>query len=312
MSKMNLLSSIQIYQDPSPTNNPLQSTANWTSSNIGVEVNEPETRNLKVAGNQSEVLFSGVVETDVDNTTTFDLIKKLDVSATYILKHNSGTAPNFRTDKDIGGDATTQYTITKSGSLLTFTYSGGLSPDFSNLQFGDEVRLGTAFDMFNRGVFKLLNSSIDSFVIENMMGVGEVVTLGADPEEQLSIYSSEGVQKGQKIKIEDDFASYSHGVYEITDVYPNAIEFNIAKDLPQETDILSNVVVYKNSKSFIYLEYDKKCSLIINGVEHKDLKPLQIGAKKNSGIFMRTGDMYSAIIKNETTDVMSVLVISAE
>jgi hypothetical protein len=312
MAKMNLLSSIQIYKDLSPTNNPLQSTANWTSSHSGIEVDEPETRNLKVASKQTEVLFSGEIETDVDNTTSFDLTKKVGVSNTYVLKHNSGTAPAFRTARVIAVDDTTEFTVTKSGALVTFTHSAGAAPDFSSLQFGDEVRLGSQFNMFNAGKFQLLNSTSDSFTIENMVGVAETVVLGASFEEQLSIYSADGVQIGHKVKIGDDFASYSHGVYEITDVAPDYLEINVAKDLPEETDVLAEPVVYSTSKAFIYLEYDKACTLIINGVEIHDLKPLSIGAKKAPGVFLRSGDMTSAAIRNESLDLLSVLVISAE
>jgi hypothetical protein len=312
MAKMNLLASIQVYKDTSPTNNPLQSTANWTSSHSGIEVDETETRNLKVASKQTEVLFSYEIETGLDSTTSFDLSKKSGVLNTYTLSHNSGTVPSFRDERGIDVDETTEFTITKSGALVTFTHSGGQAPDLSSAQFGDEVKIGSQFNMFNQGKFQLLNKTTDSFTIENMLGTVETVILGSSFEEQLSIYSASGVQIGQKIKISNNFVNYSHGVYEITDVAPDYLEFSAAKDLPEEQNVLANIVVYNNSKSFIYVEYDKNCTLVINGVEMHDLKPLSIGSKKAPGIFMRSGDMYSAFIQNNSLDLMSTLVISAE
>jgi hypothetical protein len=307
---MNLLTSIQVYKDASPTNNPTQSTANWTSNQQGIEVSEPETRNLKVASKQTEILFSGVVETDVDNTTTFDLTKKSGVSSTYILKHNDSTAPNFRADREIDVDDTSQFTVTKSGALLTFTHSGGTAPDFSNLVFGDEVRIGIDFDVFNRGKYKLLSFTANSFTVENFVGVGETVTLSAS--DQIIIYSADGVQIGQKVTIGAGFAGFSQGTYEITDVGVDFLEINVAKDLPEEFNVLSQPMVYSSSKSFMYLEYDKNCTLFVNGVNVGALKPLSIGVKKAPGVFLRTGDMFSAEIRNDSLDLMSVLVISAE
>ena len=310
MAKLNILTSIQIYKDSSPTNNPLQSTANWTSSNIGVEVSEPETKNLIVASQQRETLFSGVVETSVDNTTTFDLLKKSGVSNTYILRHNSGTAPEFRQERAILVDNTTELSVSKSGSLVTLTHTGGAAPDFSSVIFGDVIVLGNSFDVFNRGRFKVLNSTVNSITFENIVGVAENITLSDSSD--LQIFSADGVQVGQKVKISAGFSVYSQDVYEITEVLPDSIEFNSGKQLPEEDDILSQIVVYKNSKSIIYLEYDKQCTLIVNGVERKGLKPLSIGTKKTSGIALEVSDIYSAEIKNESLDQMNVLMITAE
>lgn len=310
MSKLNLITSIQIYQDASPTNNPLQSTANWTNSAQGVEVSEPETRTLKVASQQSEVLFSGVVSTDNDNTTTFDLTKKPSVSNTYILSHNSNTAPNFRQDREISLGLDTEFTLSKTGALLTFTWSDGQQPDFTGLQFGDEVLIQGPFDISNRGTFKLLASTPSSFTVENYAGVAEVVTVQSVSD--ILIFSSLGVQIGQKVKLGASFAGYSQGVYEITSVKPNELEFNTSKFLPEELNVQAEIVVYKNSKAFVYIEYDKQCSLTINGVERKNLKPFQVGVKKANGIVMEVSDMYEATIKNESLETLSVLVISAE
>jgi hypothetical protein len=310
MAKLNLLTSIQVYKDSSPTNNPLQSTANWTNSQIGVEVSEPETKNLKIQPQQSEVLFSGVVPTDANNTTLYSIQKKVGVSNIYILSAVGGTLPNFRQNRGVNANNTTQITISKSGALMTLTHSGGTAPNFSNLQFGDILELGNSFDVLNRGKFKILSYTSNTVTVENYAGVVEVVTLANGND--LIAYSANGVQVGQKVKIGANFAGYTRGVYEITDVGPNHLEFNSAKGIPAESNVLASIVVYKNSKSFLYIEYDKVCSLTINGVERSGLKPLSVGAKKAAGFVLEVSDMYSAEIKNESTDVMNVLLISAE
>jgi hypothetical protein len=312
MAKLNILTHINIYQDPSITNNPSQNNVRWTNDLQGVEVTDPESKTVNINGMQKETLFSGVIETSVDNTTTFDLVKKSGVSNTYILKHNSGTAPQFREGRDIQTDDTSQVTITKSGSLLTFTASGGALFDTSDIEFGDTVRIGNVFNMFNVGVFKILSKTSDSFTIENIIGVAETVVLGTDYEKQLSIYSSDGVQIGQNLKITANFSQYSRDIYEITDVGIDYLELHTTKGLPEELDVQAEVVVYKDSKGFIYIECDKPCSIIIDGIDQGQVKPLTFGTKKKIGIFMRTGFMYSAEIKNNSTDVATITVITAE
>jgi hypothetical protein len=113
--KMNLFTQVNIYSDSSITNNPLQNNVNWTNNAQGIEVNEPDSRSLIVYPGQTEVLFSGVVATGVDNTTTFNLEINPDISNTYKLSHEDGTAPAFRVSRAIGVDATTQFAISSSG-----------------------------------------------------------------------------------------------------------------------------------------------------------------------------------------------------
>ena len=312
MAKMQLINHINIYEDASPTNNPAKNNVRWTNTIDGIEVSEPESRSLKVGGKQTETLFSGIVTTNVNGTTSFDLTQKPGVSGTYVLKHNSGTGPNFRTKRNIGTDATSQVTITKSGALLTFTASGGIAFITTNMVFGDSVRIGSAFSIYNRGTYKLLSFTSNSFTIENIGGVAENLTLGASFDDQIRVYSAAGVQIGDKVKVTSNFSGYSQDVYEITDVDPEYLEIHSNKSLPEELNVLAQVVVYNTSKTFFYIECDKPCTLFIDGIDQGQIKPFVFGTRQRSGVFMRTGSMYSAEIRNDSVDIASVLVISAE
>lgn len=312
MAKLQLITHVNIYEDASQTNNPAKNNVRWTNSIDNVEVSEPESRSLKVAGKQTETLFSGVVDTDVDGTTTFNLNIKPSVSGTYVLKHNAGTAPAFRTKRALGTDATSQVTVTKSGALLTFTASGGTAFVTTGMVYGDSVRLGNIFSIYNRGVYKLLSFTSNSFTVENIAGVVESVTLGATFDDEIRVFSAEGVQIGDKVKLPANFSGYSQDVYEITDVDPEYLEIHTNRAIPEETNIQAQVVVYSTSKTFFYIECDKPCTLFIDGINQGQIKPFFFGTKQKSGVFMRTGSMYSAEIRNDSVDLANVLIISAE
>lgn len=309
---MQLINHINIYEDASVTNNPAKNNVRWTNTIEGIEVSEPESRSLRVAGKQTETLFSGVVPTSIDGTTTFDLTIKPSVSGTYVLKHNAGTQPNFRTKRNLATDATSQVTITKSGALLTFTASGGTLFSTAALVFGDSVRIGPAFSVYNQGLYKILSFTSTSFTIENIAGVVQNVTLGATFDDEIRAFSANGVQIGDKVKITANFSGYSQDVYEITDVDPEYLEIHTNKSIPEESNVQAQVVVYSTSKTFFYIECDKPCTLFIDGVNQGQIKPFFFGTKQRSGVFMRTGSMYSAEIRNDSVDLANVLIISAE
>lgn len=312
MAKMQLINHINIYEDASITNNPAKNNVRWTNSIDGVEVSEPESRSLRIGSKQTETLFSGVVPTSVDVTTRFNLSPKPLVSGTYVLKHSAGTAPVFRVQRAIGTDATSEVTVTKSGSIMTFTASGGTLFVTTGLVFGDSVRIGDGFNTYNQGVFRIIGFTSTTFIVENFLGVAETVTLGATFADQVRVFSPTGVQIGDKVKIVSNFSEYSQDSYEITDINPEYLEFHSNKILPEELNVLSQVVVYNSSKIFFYIECDKPCTLTIEGLSQGQVKPFVFGTKQKSGVFMRTGSMYSASIMNDSADPANILVISAE
>lgn len=316
--KLNIFTTVNIYSDSSITNNPLQNNVNWTNNAQGIEVNEPESKNITVYPGQTETLFSGVVATAVDNTTTFNLEINPEISNTYKLSHEDGTAPAFRVARSLAADATTQITVTVSGSLAILSHTAGTAPNLASVVVGDNIRLGAGFGESNRGVFSVIQKTSSSLTIVNSKAVGEVVVLGADFADDLMVYSSNGVQIGQKVKISEGFSVYSNGTYEIVDVAPSYLIFASTKGLPEELDILSEVVIFSNSKSFIYIEADRDCSVTFDGIAQGLIKPLKFGVgttnsiRSKPGIYMRTGDVYSATIKNESEYAANILVISAE
>lgn len=315
MSKMNLLNHINIYEDSNATNNPTMNNVKWTLDEQGLDLSEPCSKSLKLQSGQNLSLFSGLVAISDDGTTNYNIALKAGTANTYRIEHNSGTLPIFRVARVSGADATTEVTVTKNGPILTFTSTGGtaLSLIIGGAVVGDEVRIGSKFNASNQGKYKILALTATSFQVENLAGQAEgPITLDAGFETEIQIFSSNGVQIGDKVELQSGFSSITLGIYEITDVNPKYIDIYSIKALPAETSINTQLKIYNNSKQFIYVEANKKLSISIDGVVVGKIEQLKAGTSLKKGIFMKSGSMYEASIVNESSDEATVFFVAAE
>lgn len=313
MSKLNILTSIFGYEDENPTNNPSKSIVRWTTDLQGIEIKEPKSETIKLTPNQSKLLFSGMVSLLDDNTTTYDIILKPSTTNTYMIMYNDGTAPEFRQSRNISSDATTEIDVTKNGPLLTFTANSGTIWDLNEVEIGDEVRIGGVFNLQNQGKYKILSKTATSITIESSSGIAEgPVVLGITFASQVQIYSSTGVQVGDKVDLESGFSPVSFGAYEITDVTSEYIEIFSSKVLPEEIAVQTTLNIYTNQKKFIYIESDKKLNIKINGIISNKIEPIQFGTKQKPGIFLNTASVYSLEIENKSLDTATVFFVTAE
>jgi hypothetical protein len=313
MSKMNVLLSLNLYQDSNATNTPSKSHSKWSNDLQGIEISKPVSASTSLAPGASLTLFSGEVTVSDDNTTKYDLALKAGTSNTYVLTYNTGTAPAFRTARNPGAGATTVVTVTKNATLLTFTSTVDAFDLITNsVAVGDEVRLGSLFNTLNQGKYTILARTATTFTIENASGVGEAVTLGAGFAAQVLMYSAAGVQVGDNVKIDAGFSSVSFGTYDITDVTATYLEFYSGKTLPTETAIYENLQVFNTSKKFIYIESSQSIALTIDGSSHGTIDPIQYGTSTKPGMFLKNSDMYSASITNNTLETAEVYYCCAE
>lgn len=317
MAKLNLLVHINAYEDQNPSNDPSKNNVKWTNEAQGLSIEEPESKSLSLPSGQSHTLFSGNIAISADATTTWDL--ELVSTSVYRLVHNAGTAPNFRVARSTGADATTEITVTKNASLLTFTSSAGtpLALILGGATIGDEVRIAAPFASSNQGKFKILSLNATSFVVQNNSGVAETQVLGVDFAESIEIFSANGVQVGQKVDIVDGFSPVTFGTYEIKDVNPNWIEFVSGMALPLETNVSNNpeaIVVYNNAKQFLYLETNQTLDVVIDGdtITTHALKPMCYGSSTKPGILMLSASIKSVSITNTSVNTAKVFYVTAE
>lgn len=317
--KLNLLIHLNGYQDSNPSNNPSLNLFKWSRDHQGLDIQEPESKSLSLPAGQSLTLFSGSISTSADITTTWNIALKSGTSNTYKISKASGTSPVFRTQRTSGADATTQITVTKNATLLTFTSTGGtaLNLIIGGVVVGDEVRIGNLFNSANRGKFKVLSRTATSLTIENSAGIAEgPITLGAGFTEQFDVFSSAGVQVGDKVDLITGFSSVSFGTYEITDVSPDYIEIYSLSALPSETSISNNpsaLFIYRSSKSFVYIESSQKLEIKIDSsATPNGLEPMNAGTTLKPGVFMSSSSMKSLEITNKSQDVADIFYVIAE
>lgn len=319
MSKLNLLIGLNGYEDVNPTNNPNMNCFKWDRFIQGADIQEPSSTKAVMSPDQEISLFSGNVSTNADGTTTWDIYLKSGTANTYVLKHNGGTAPDFRVLRNTGADATTEITVTKNGKVLTFASTGGTALNLivGNVIVGDEVRIGSLFSVPNQGKYKLLSVTATSFSVENEVGVAEAsIVQDTDFANQIRIYSNAGVQISDKVDIIANFSPATFNTYEITDVADNYVEFFSLDSLPQEVAIANSpsaITIYREAKTFLYIEASTKLQITIDGsATPQVIEPLQAGKDKQQAFFLYTGTMRSVSIKNVSQTSSNVFYVTAE
>ena len=319
MSKLNLLVNINSYEDDNPSNNPTMNHVKWNRLIEGIDIEEPASRLINLAPGQSESLFEGVISTNDDNTTTWDIALKTGSQTIYRLSLNSGTAPDFRTKRASGADATTEVTVTKNANVVTFTSTGGTLFQLltNGAVVGDIARIGDVFNTANQGKFTIIALTETSFSVENASGVEETsIILDTNFEDQVNIHSRDGVQEGDKIDITTGFSVVTQGVYELTDVSHDYVEFSTASALPEETGIANNPKafdIYRDAKSFVYIESSESLDIKINGTTvTNSIEPVTVGSKRKPGVFLSTSTIRSAEIENTSQSFASVFYVTAE
>lgn len=319
MNKLNLLVHLNGYQDANASNNPSQNNFKWQRDFQGLNINEPASKSLTLPAGQTASLFSGSVSTSADNSTTWNIALKAGTSQTYVISKASGTSPAFRTARVSGADATTQVTVVKNANLLVFSSTGGTALNLiaGGVAVADEVRIGTAFNVVNQGKFKILARTATSFTIENPAGQAEgPITLGSGFADQINIFSANGVQVGDKVDIVAGFSSVSFGTYEITDVSPDSIEIYSVDSLPAESGVSNNpsaFLIYRDAKSFVYIESDKALQIQIDGsASPNKLQPMIAGTTLVPGVFMSSSSMKSLNVTNMSLETATIFYVTAE
>jgi hypothetical protein len=316
MSKFNILFHIQNYKDATPTNTPQMSHFKWTREQQGLSSDAPISQEFALAPSESKDLFNGSRTLSHNGSTEYSLYKKPLVSNTYILEWNgNGAAPAFRTSRAIGSDATTEITVTKNGDLVTLTNTAGTAIDLVTglVVVGDLVSLGAEFNSANQGVFKILSRTANSLSLENSSGSAEVVVLGASYETALEIFSSNGVQVGDTLKILGGFSPVSRESFDITAVYSDRVEFFSAKVLPEESDVQTNAIsIYSSAKKFIYIESSDKITLTINGTSQVTVEPFVEATGNKPGMYFQKSTIWSLSCSNDSINMATIYLAAIE
>jgi hypothetical protein len=324
MSKFSMSIFLQSYDDHHSSNAPSRSSLKWNRDLNSIFVNNPTNQADTVAPGETRVVFNGLRTLGQNGSTSYSIALKPLSSNTYVLSWaGAGAAPNFRTPRTTGADATTQVTTVVNGPIVTFTSTGGTNFNLTSggCIVGDYVTIGNEFNTLNQGTFKLLALTATSFTIENPTAVGEgPITLGSSFATQVQIFSAAGAQVNDTIVISGGFSATTVGSYVVTAVYAESLEFFSASALPIESNIVTQVTIYSNAKTLVYIESDSALDVILNGVDIGQIEPFVISnvalpslpPKVVPGVFMLKSTIYSLSVTNNGISPANIFFAAVE
>jgi len=298
------------------SNSPSKNFFKWTRENQS-SISQALSETFQIAPGTSQTLFSGTVSLTQDGTTQYSLALAPFQSSTYQLTNTGGLAPQFRTYRDIGLDATTQVMTSINGPILTYTFTGGTLPSLTSVQPGDNVLIGSDFNILNQGatgIWQIISKTSNSFSVVNPTGYVEgPITLGSGFANQIRIFSADGVQIGDTLVISSGFSPVSWGSYQITLVTDYYLQFSFTGSLPSETGINTEVAVYSVAKTMVYMESDQNLTLTLNGGSPgPTIVPIVSNGSVFPGMFLLNGSVYSLSVTNNSINVANVTLLSAE
>lgn len=324
-SKLNIQINSICYQDIQPSNNPNIRVFDLSYKLTGLSAQEPSSKTFNLLPNSTTSIFSGVRSTSVDNTTEFDIVRPDASKDIYrILWNGSGTAPAFRSDRNLGLDNTSVIAITVNGPVATYTSTSGTLMDTSSVQVGDVIQIfnGAGPSISNQGKFVIISKTATSFSVQNTAASAQTFTV---LDTELFLCYSNGAsgnnpQIGDKIILSSGFSSSSFGTYEIYDVTSEWIDIKsaLSSGMAEETGVIpgsSGMIIYSNAKNFVLIAAQGKCVARFNGDTGNSniIEPATTnGDPERPGVFLKQGTAYSLEIVNLTNQNINVLVASVE
>lgn len=319
---LNVNSSHVSFGDNAVASNPRLNYFSWLRRIDGVEVRNPRAEAFVIEPGQSKIIFDGA-RLSLTDSTFLDLTLSTVTSGRYRLAYASGTVPGFRTDRgvDLNGVAVTMEVLPNASLRLSVG-----SSEFSGVSTGDIVLIPSEatgdsespFNALNVGYWRVLARTNTELTLvrlagEIFEGTGEEVTV--TDASQVQVFSVAGVQVGDKMEITDDFPVDVQKTFTVTAVTANWIEFSCTVPLPSVSGVPGGAVrFYGSGKRFLRIEVDQEGAVQLNGSTDLSnrLSPLIPADSDKVAWFEKFGPSYSLTIKNLSSDVMNVNVLTAE
>ena len=343
MPYLNFVSRILAFSDVSPNSNPQRRLVDWSRSLLSIPVSRPLNQVFDIQPLSEVSVFDGTRTLSYTGTSQFSLALVTNTVDLYRLTWTgTGTAPIFRTDRApnilnqfSGGTGAVGYinitpqpnqTVTVTNTDIT----GTPLATWSSVQVGDNVFIPgvttgdeVVFNPMNEGLWIVLGISSDFKALTLGRVPGTVYSASTTIDSQVlddlsefQVFSSSGVQTEDTLDLMSGFSSQALRAYEIVGITPTWIEFRSSLPLASETVVpgAGSLNIYSSQKSFISIETDQELAVKLNGdtSEHNRITPTLIDGGDRVGIFNKVGTVYSLSLKNRSTSVATVTLISME
>lgn len=305
------------------SDNPAQRIFDWTRRMYSLEINGPVGDTKLLAPGQSYAIFDSTRTSPLDNTSVLSLAIFDPSISLYRLSVTAG-ASGFRTPRSISNVTSCQVTV-NNNALAVFNFPLAV---ISGVVPGDIMRVkGVALNDVGPFAFNPLNSGLWVVVAasgttvqcvrlatDSFSGVSETVTTATA---NFQIYSSDGIQVGDKVDISGSLSSVSQRIYTISDVTPTTIDFVSALALPTETGVsftAGTISFYSDAKKFIYIEVDQEAVVQLNADTSNNNKICPIAAANAMliGYFHKWGSAYRCEVVNRSIFPMNLRFFTGE
>jgi len=306
---LNMVNQLLAYNDTGgTTDNPKQRSFDWVRRYSDISISNPVSDTRIVPPGASLTVFDGIRSTGVTGGTTFNVVLMSGQDSSYRL--TASTADAFRTARAVSG-VTSCAVAVNNNCMASFNFTAAT---LTGVIVGDIMRLDSGVDPLNQGVWIVVGISGTSVSCvrptgEPFSGINESAAAPV-----VSFYSSNGVQKGDRIVLGAGFSPVSQKTFEVADARPTTLDFISASPLPAETAIAGSLIVYTSAKRMIYCEADQECVLRFNGDtgDSNKVSPIAASDQDLPGFFHKWGDMYSCVIVNKSVNALKVKFLLGE
>jgi hypothetical protein len=332
---LNLFLKLAVYSDGAPTLFPKLRDVDWDRQFEGVPSGDDFDRRVEVPPASSVTVATTARALTQDATTQYTVSQPDPDANTFRYRWTGGTNPTLRTARTPGDDVTTQFTVTRVGSVVRFAATGGTIPNFvaGGTVVGDTLNIEATtpgnvspFNPLNQGEWTIVTVATTYVEVLNRDGVPEgPITLGtrADGLPVLSAYSAAGVQDGDEARVTSTAFNIQNReslkVTKITSLYFDVSNASPgAPEGPITLGAADGIVFYPSLWRWIYVESDQRVSVRINGdtSDHVEVEPVVLGSpddgQKAVGIYLQHGNAYTVVIANNGIFPADCKVILAE
>jgi hypothetical protein len=276
--------------------------------------NDTSDRNV-VNPNQIKTISSTARTLLADNTTQFAWQQHLRTSGSTrcrLLWTGTGTAPNFRTNRNIGGAADTVVTFSRLNDYVArITQTAGTAFNLAGVQIGDFIKIDVTNDYLtspfatsNQKEFlvQAVGANYLDFV-DNGNSSEEVVTLGADFAKVIKVLSQGDVLLGDTLSIESatGINPSNVGAFEVVNVSDNFVEFVNPLCVEQTlTNIATSIVVYEYLIGMICIRASGPFSVRFGA----QTEWTQVGLLGGFAMFFASVNTHKVQIKNTDSQVL--------
>jgi hypothetical protein len=265
MANLNLNYKFLIYEDCANKNPEIQ-LPNISKNIEGIVVDFDKSERLAIYSNEIKDIATTQRNVLWNSTTELEIYQPVASSDNRRVEWTGvGTAPNFRTNRNIAGAADTQVSITRvTNYVARITNTGGTAWNLTNVQVNDFIifdqstdTVTSPFSTNNQNRKYLVQNKGANYIdlIDNGTQSDEIVTLGVDFADVLKVISQGDVKVGDLFQISGAGINPSNnGRFEIVDVTDKYIEFVNPLGVDETVTIGTNsLVIYEYLIGFIHV-----------------------------------------------------------